>query len=84
MIGNMVYSKCGHDKGKLFVVIREDESYFYLVNGESRLVRTPKKKKRKHVQVTSYRDDDLLKKILNKTCSDLNIKMAVKKYKKVI
>ena len=84
MIGNIVYSKCGHDKGKLFVIIREDEAYFYLVNGRSRLIEMPKKKRRKHVQIINYKGDDLLEKILNKTCSDLDIKMAVKKYKKIM
>jgi len=84
LIGNMVYSRYGHDKGKLFAVIQEDELHFYLADGKSRLIKKPKKKKRKHVQITNYKSDVLLDKILNGTCLDLDIKMAVKKYKKIV
>ncbi len=44
-------SKAGHDKGRHFVVVREEEEYLYLADGISRTVGAPKKKNRKHVQI---------------------------------
>ena len=81
MIGHIVYSKCGHDKGKIFVVVNENELYFYLTDGNKRLFRNPKRKKIKHVQVTNYVcDDGIIKKLLKGNCLDLDIRMAIKKY----
>ena len=31
--GMLVKSKAGHDKGKIYVIIRMDETYLYLVDG---------------------------------------------------
>lgn len=80
MIGHIVYSKCGHDKGKIFVVIDENDLYLYLVDGIKRLFKNPKRKKIKHVQVTNCICDDVIKKISKGNCLDLDIKMAIKNY----
>ncbi len=47
----MARSKAGHDRGKVFVIVREDPEYFYLADGVSRRAADPKKKNRKHVQI---------------------------------
>ncbi len=47
----MARSTAGHDKGKVYVVVREDPEYMYLADGASRSVSTPKKKNRKHIQI---------------------------------
>ena len=80
MIGHIVYSKRGHDKGKIFVVIDENDLYLYLVDGIKRLFKNPKRKKIKHVQVTNCICDDIIKKISKGNCLDLDIKMAIKNY----
>jgi ribosomal protein L14E/L6E/L27E len=56
-------SKCGHDKGKTYVVYAADEEdgYLALVDGESRSVENPKKKKMKHVQPITHLDEKLVK-----------------------
>lgn len=50
-IGTLVCSKTGHDKGQIFVVVREDRNSLYLSDGKSRTVEYPKKKNKKHVQI---------------------------------
>ncbi|MCI5604560.1 MAG: KOW domain-containing RNA-binding protein [Clostridia bacterium] len=50
LVGSMVRSKAGRDKGDLFIVIARDGEYAYLANGELRKVDSPKKKKLKHLQ----------------------------------
>ena len=64
-VGQVVYSKCGHDKGKAFIVTEIEEDFLYLTDGKSRKMDKPKKKKTKHVQITNYYDDELKTKIEN-------------------
>ena len=52
-IGQVVFSKCGRDKGQVFVVISVMNDYVYLVDGQLRLINKPKKKKAIHIQPTN-------------------------------
>jgi len=52
ILGQIVYSKRGRDKGLAMIVITVENEYVYLVDGCLRLLKKPKKKKVKHVQVT--------------------------------
>ncbi len=47
--GNVVRSAAGHDKGDLFLILREEGDFVWLVDGRCRKIETPKKKRRKHV-----------------------------------
>ena len=49
--GMLAKSKAGHDKGRVYVILKTDETYVYLVDGKIRTMDKPKKKKKKHVQV---------------------------------
>lgn len=49
--GRMAWSLAGHDKGKLYVIIAEDEKYAYLSDGRQRPLENPKKKSWKHIQL---------------------------------
>lgn len=48
--GAFVKSAAGHDKGGYFFILREEGEYIYLVDGKSRRLNCPKKKKKKHVE----------------------------------
>lgn len=50
-LGQVVQSKAGRDKGKLYVVVvcEPDQNYLYLANGDNRKVEKPKKKNPKHL-----------------------------------
>ena len=50
MKGRLAFSKAGHDKGKLYLVIREEGERVWLADGRTRSVQDPKKKNRKHIQ----------------------------------
>ena len=79
--GQVVYSKCGHDKGKAFIVTEIEEDFLYLTDGKSRKMDKPKKKKTKHVQITNYYDDELKTKIENgEYLLDADFVKALKKY----
>ena len=55
MTGDLARSKAGHDKGKIYVIIDEDDEYVYLADGVLKKTDHPKKKKKKHVQLIYYR-----------------------------
>lgn len=51
--GQVVFSKCGRDKGRPFVVMSAADEYVYLADGAARPLHKPKKKKIRHVQPTN-------------------------------
>ena len=48
MKGFLASSKAGHDKDKIYIIIKEDAEYVWLTDGKIRTVDKPKKKKKKH------------------------------------
>ena len=83
MTGLLASSKAGHDKDKIYVIIREDKEYVWLADGKFKTIANLKKKRKKHIQVIQYfNNEDIKSKLLeNKEVSDLEIVMALKKYK---
>lgn len=57
--GMMAWSLAGHDRGKLYVVVRADEEYAWLSDGSTRPLGNPKKKKWKHIQVIKRIPEEL-------------------------
>ena len=51
-IGQVVFSKCGRDKGRAFMVLSVEGEYVFLADGQLRPLNKPKKKKAKHIQPT--------------------------------
>lgn len=62
---SLVVSKAGRDQGQLFYVIDTDEQYVYLVDGKSRKLEKPKRKKRKHVEQVPRTESRIAEKIRN-------------------
>ena len=51
MIGYLCCSLAGHDKGKLYYILKEEADAFLVCDGDIRPLEKPKKKNKKHVQV---------------------------------
>ena len=47
-VSDIVLSLSGRDKGRLLLVLREEEQYLYLADGRGRRAESPKRKKRRH------------------------------------
>ena len=62
---SLIVSKAGRDQGQLFYVIDADEQYVYLVDGKSRKLEKPKRKKRKHVEQVPRTESRIAEKIRN-------------------
>ena len=61
MLGKVVYSKSGRDKGTMFVVVGViNERLMLLADGDLRKIENPKIKNIKHVQLTRMKADDVL------------------------
>ncbi|MCL2045481.1 MAG: hypothetical protein FWG88_03760 [Oscillospiraceae bacterium] len=63
-IADIVVSMNGRDATKLFLVIRTDPQYSWLVNGKGRKVEAPKKKKNKHLKFDGKLDGLLASKLI--------------------
>ena len=53
MVGRVVCSLSGRDKGTFMVIVKEDEAYFYLCDGKERPLERPKRKNKKHIALTN-------------------------------
>lgn len=84
MTGFLASSKAGHDKDKIYVIIREDREYVWLADGKIRTVANLKKKRKKHIQVIKCFHNERIEALLSegRNVSDLEIMMVLKNYKK--
>ncbi|MCR4716773.1 MAG: RNA-binding protein [Lachnospiraceae bacterium] len=58
-------SKAGHDRNHVYVVIKCEDDMAFLVNGETKKVSNPKKKKLMHIQPITHLSEEIIN-ILNK------------------
>lgn len=80
-IGSLVRSLAGHDKGGLFIIIKEDALHVFLADGKLRTLEKLKRKKKKHVQPTRFADEQLREKLTSGGhVTDEDIKFLIKTY----
>lgn len=66
LIGRVVTSKAGRDKGRSFLVVaRVDENHVHIVDGTLRKLGRPKKKKLKHLTLEAPAATGIREKITN-------------------
>lgn len=81
MKGMFATSKAGHDKGKLYIIIKEEDEYVYLADGRLKTVDAPKKKKKKHIQIIKTIHPNINLSIEeSKSISNEEVKRAIKEY----
>lgn len=78
MTGWLAYSLAGHDKGSLYVIVKEEKDYLWLSDGNVRPLEKPKKKNKKHIQIIK-KAGNLPLPVTNET-----IKRTIKLYNKDI
>lgn len=77
--GMLARSKAGHDKDQLYVVLSIEENHVLLVNGITKPVDRPKKKKTKHLQPINHIPENLKEKLQNGTLwTNEEVKRAIK------
>lgn len=80
MLGMFAVSKAGHDLGQMYVILKEEEDMVWLADGRLKTVSSPKRKKKKHIQIVKTGlDEVLVNKIKNQQpISNEEIKYAIK------
>ena len=73
--GAVVLATAGREKGELFIILKEDNDYAFIINGGTRTIENPKKKNKKHLHLLCKSEsaglsldelsDALVKKYLN-------------------
>lgn len=80
-LGQIVFSKCGRDQGKPFIVVSIEEEYVYLVDGNLRKVDNPKLKKKKHIQSTLTINEWIKQKIIEENrLTNSDVRRALEEY----
>lgn len=64
-VGQIVRSKAGRDKGRLFIVLNVEEPYVYIADGSLRKIEKPKKKKSKHLVKYNFIDENIRTKLID-------------------
>ena len=58
--GMLAWSRAGHDKETLYVIVKTEGEYVYLSDGRLKPVDHPKKKKIRHIQIVRQIPEELL------------------------
>ncbi len=78
MVGTIVKSIAGHDQDNLFVIVNVENEYVYLVDGKTRLLSKPKKKKLKHIQVISSVNETFVDQWSSNLLLDSHVKKIIR------
>lgn len=80
--GMLAWSRAGHDKDTLYVIVKTEGEYVYLCDGRLRPVEHPKKKKIRHIQIVRQIPEELLG--LNiATIKNEEIRKAIRRFSNV-
>jgi len=82
LFARLVISKSGHDKGKLYIIINSDSDFVYLADGTSKKLENLKKKNKKHIQLTNFVSEELIKKNKKNKLHNEDVRKVIQKYKK--
>ncbi|MGL4772807.1 MAG: hypothetical protein ACRC2K_04490 [Clostridium sp.] len=80
LIGKVVLSTAGRDSGNVYVILKLiSNDYVYIVNGNTKTIKEPKKKKLKHLKILENSNSEITLAISNNEKSaDLKIKRFLK------
>jgi len=77
-LGYFATSLCGHDKGRIYMIVREEADMVGLCDGIHRCLADPKMKKKKHVQmIRSDKTADAFRELIASPEADQKIREAV-------
>lgn len=85
-IGQIVKSKAGRDKGRIFLIHSVlDEQYVFVCDGDLRKLQSPKKKKVKHLVIYNTVFTEFAEKLQkNKNLDDAYIRRLLEPYNKSV
>ena len=75
MVGRVVCSKSGRDKGYFLVVVKEEDGFLYVCDGKERPLHRAKRKNPRHLIVTEYCIDE------ESLATDLRLRRTLRQFK---
>ena len=83
MCGMLAFSRAGHDRDRLYMIVDQDDDSVYLCDGRLRTVDKPKKKKVKHVQIVKRISPEIRECMESgKKPDDIMIRRTIEEFKK--
>ena len=80
-VGMLAMSMSGHDRGQIYVIMREDGEHVYLSDGKRRPVERCKKKNRRHIQIIRHQEPEMAQKLsAGETVRNEEIKRVIRLY----
>ncbi len=82
MTGYFASSLAGHDKKKVYIIMKEEAEYVYLADGKYKTCEKLKKKSKKHIQIIKKGADEALRQRLlsGEMVRNEEIKHAIRLY----
>ena len=80
VLGGIVISKRGRDKGRPFVIVGMDGDYLRLADGKLRKLEKPKKKKAMHVQITESISKETADKLAAGSLQDADLRKVLLRF----
>lgn len=74
-------AKAGHDKNQIYFILKEEEEFVSLVNGTTKPLDKPKKKRKKHIQIIGQLPEEISR-IIEDGITNESVKRAIKLYQK--
>ena len=81
-MGMLAWSRAGHDKDKLYVIVKTEGEYVYLSDGKLKPLEHMKKKKIKHIQGIKKIPEELLD-LTAETINNEQIRKAIRRFSNV-
>lgn len=79
----LAVSMSGHDKGSIYVIMKEEAKEVYLADGRLKTVEKPKRKNKKHIQIIKKLPKEITEVFVQKEdFRNEEIKRAIKLYRK--
>lgn len=83
MRGQLAISRFGHDKGRIYVILKEEADSVFLADGRLKSLEKPKKKNKKHIQVIKKLSGNIMELLSSdREFGNEEIKRAIKLYQK--
>ena len=81
MIGKLGRSKAGHDKGRVYVITEEGDTWYMLADGVLKPLSGAKRKNKKHIQPILHLPAEVEEVLAKEPLTDLSVKRAIKLYR---
>ncbi len=78
----LAVSTAGHDRGSVYVIVGEEEDFLLAADGKLKLLASPKRKNRKHLQKIVHIPEELSS-MMEEIRDDADLRRILKRYRQM-